>query len=182
MRARARYVTYVKKTGPGIRRSRRPSSLRHRSPRFLGGEFKHSVMCSFEPQPRKSEHFVYFSMGLAAGAAGADVGVEAATTEQGAAVAARWPLPLVGLRIESACPSNIHCRDESTCRTPHQQIKAALVCCKKYSCCRGVVEQGRAETRFQTRCAIGRFRASTYHNLTPLTSVVMGESSKVNLN
>jgi hypothetical protein len=48
-------------------------------------------------------------MGLAAGAAGADVGVETAATEQGAAVAARWPPLIVGLKIEiisrlSACP------------------------------------------------------------------------------
>ncbi len=57
-------------------------------------------------------------MGLAACAAGADVGVEAATTEQGAAVAARWPLPLVGLKIESvsrlsACPAALAQRGES---------------------------------------------------------------------
>jgi hypothetical protein len=41
-------------------------------------------------------------MGLAAGAAGANVGVETAATEQGAAVAARWPPLIVGLKIESA--------------------------------------------------------------------------------
>ncbi len=40
-------------------------------------------------------------MGLAAGAAGADVGVEAATMKQGPAVAASWPSPAVGLKIES---------------------------------------------------------------------------------
>ena len=40
-------------------------------------------------------------MGLAAGAAAADVGVEAATMEQGPAVAASWPSSAVGLKIES---------------------------------------------------------------------------------
>ncbi len=39
--------------------------------------------------PRKSERFVYFSLGLAAGVAGEDAGVEAATTGQGAGMAAR---------------------------------------------------------------------------------------------
>jgi hypothetical protein len=52
---RARYATYVYgvQPRPGSRRSLQPSSLRHRSPRFLGGEFTHSVMCSFEPQLRE---------------------------------------------------------------------------------------------------------------------------------
>ncbi len=48
-------------------------------------------------------------MGLAAGAACADVGVEAATMEQGPKVTASWPSSAVGLKIESvlrlsACP------------------------------------------------------------------------------
>ena len=48
-------------------------------------------------------------MGLAAGATGANFGVEAATMEQGPAVAASWPSSAVGLKIESvlrlsACP------------------------------------------------------------------------------
>ncbi len=51
--------------------------------------------------PRKSERYVYFSMGLAADAANADAGEEAATMEQGPTVAASWPSPIVGLKIES---------------------------------------------------------------------------------
>ncbi len=40
-------------------------------------------------------------MGLVAGAAGADAGAEAATTDQGAGVATRWSPLIVGLKIES---------------------------------------------------------------------------------
>ena len=40
-------------------------------------------------------------MGSAAGAAGADAGAEAAATDQGAGVTARWPPLIVGLKIES---------------------------------------------------------------------------------
>ncbi len=59
--------------------------------------------------PAEIRALCILQLGLAAGAAGADVGVEAATTEQGAAVATRWPLLIVGLKIESvsrlsACP------------------------------------------------------------------------------
>ena len=58
MRAPGKIRDLRVKPGPGSRRSRRPSSLRHRFPRFLGSEFKHSVMCSFEPQLREHDDHV----------------------------------------------------------------------------------------------------------------------------